>query len=73
MSAFTFRSGKHIGKSLQLVEKIDPKYIIWIKENCPKMLEETKVKVIVAPTKSVDGNRLGKLEPNIDFLSQPKE
>jgi hypothetical protein len=44
MSEFVFRSGKHKGKSLQLVKKIDPGYVEWVRENQPKMLEEYKPK-----------------------------
>lgn len=37
-----FRSGKHEGKSLELVKKIDPSYIAWCEINCPNILKEKK-------------------------------
>ena len=72
MSEFVFRSGKHKGKSLALVQKIDPDYVEWIRKNVPKMLEETKPKKEQAVKKEpIEGSaKFGKLEPNTDFLNQ---
>ena len=41
---FILRSGKHKGKSIALVRKIDKGYLDWVAENQPKMLEESKGK-----------------------------
>lgn len=41
---FVLRSGKHAGKTVGLVRKIDKGYLEWIEINQPKMLEDSKSK-----------------------------
>lgn len=38
---FKFRSGKHAGKTIAEVRKIEPSYIRWVQENQPAMLRPT--------------------------------
>jgi len=70
------RSGKHKGKSLQLVQKIDPNYIEWVRENQPKMLEEYKPKpkeVKPTPRREPPEDSEVKesaLKPNLNFLNE---
>lgn len=80
MSEFKFRSGKHQGKTLEEVQRVDPSYIEWVKENQPNMLKPTiKYNVPAAkpvmpqprkepPEESEEGN--GRLPENTDFLNQ---
>lgn len=76
MSSFVFRSGKHKGKSLQLVQAIDPSYIVWVKENQPKMLEEHKEKPKPKeppPRREPppdDEVKEETLKPNLNFLNE---
>lgn len=76
MSSFIFKIGKHKGKSLQFVEKIDPSYIKWARENAPNLLEEYKPKIKLiepAPRKEPpEESEVPKsaLQPNINFLNE---
>ena len=74
MSSFVFQKGKHKGKSLQLVEKIDPQYIVWAKENAPGLLKEWKPTPKPAPPRMEppeDGEVVkSAMQPNLDFLNQ---
>jgi len=71
-----FRTGKHAGKTLEEVQRIEPSYINWIKENRPEMLKEKK-----QPTKSESGpkevpeesEKKYILPENTDFLNQGPE
>jgi len=79
MDEFKFRSGKHEGKTIEEVERIDPGYLEWIRENKPQMLKPTikrfvppvvhaPAKRIEPPEESESGN--GRLPENTDFLNQ---
>jgi hypothetical protein len=71
-----FRSGKHEGKSIELVKKIDPGYIEWVKENRPEMLEEYKPKVKKQESKEKvqppedEEVKPKSLQPNLNFLNE---
>ena len=77
-----FRSGKHVGKTVDEVLRIDPGYIEWVKENQPAMLKpsmnqkyQPQVKPEVKPIRKEpppDDQVVPKttLEENRDFLNQ---
>ena len=69
MSKFTFRTGKHKGKTLDWVEDNDPSYIVWVEENRPEMLKEPKKK----EDKPDPNFRFKPLTPNLDFDNEPAE
>lgn len=77
MSSFVFKIGKHKGKSLELVKKIDPGYIKWAEQNAPKILEEYKPKPKPAePRKEVpevNENKKSAIQPNLDFFNEGKK
>ena len=76
MSEFVFRSGKHKGRSLQIVQAIDPGYFAWIKENRPEMLEESKEKkkpMKAAPRiepPEVSSGAKSAIQPNLNFWNE---
>lgn len=71
---YIFPRGKHAGKSIALVEKIEPSYISWVQENAPNLLK------FKAPTETTSKERKippedsevikSSLQPNLDFLTQ---
>lgn len=78
-----FWTGKHKGKSFELVRKIEPTYIPWCEANAPWMLKEKKFEpkqIIVKPKEQGSPVRKevpeeseapkSSLQPNLDFLSQ---
>lgn len=70
-----FRTGKHAGKSLEEVQKIEPGYIRWIKENRPEMLKERKQQTKSETPKEVieESGKNYRLPENTDFLNQGPE
>jgi hypothetical protein len=74
MGSFIFKSGKHIGKSLDWVEEFDSGYLNWVKENRPQMLKETSTPI----KKNKKDNELpdspiSAIKPNMDFDNEKKE
>lgn len=65
MGKFTFRTGKHKGKTLDWVEDNDPSYIVWCEENRPEMLKEPKKKE--SKDEVIPEYRPKPLTPNYDF------
>lgn len=76
MGTFIFKFGKHKGKSLQIVEKIEPSYIEWARKNAPKLLEEWKPTPRPAPPRiePPDESEVVKsaMQPNLDFFNEGK-
>lgn len=79
MSTFIFKFGKHKGKSLQIVQKVDPSYIEWAKINAPKLLEEYKPvpkKTEPAPRREPPEDSEvtpSALQPNLNFLFEKSD
>jgi hypothetical protein len=69
------RSGKHTGKTLEEVQRIEPSYINWIKENRPEMLKEKKQPTKSETPKEVpeESRKNYRLPENVDFLNQGPE
>lgn len=77
MSDFVMRSGKHEGKTLDWVKKNDLSYLMWVKENQPRMLEPTKQKAEpkpvgprIEPPEKSDSPKSGAMKPNLNFLNE---
>ena len=76
---FVFRTGKYAGKTLEWVQKNNPMYLMWVKENQPNMLKETKGKPKVVSTPPADKKKIlpekgpETLAPNINFFNEPPD
>lgn len=84
-----FWTGKHKGKSIELVKKIEPSYIKWCEEEAPWLLKEKgadkKEKLNNFKPKPMQGAPARKevpedsdvppssIQPNTDFLNQKNE
>ena len=64
---FTFKFGKHSGRTYAWVEENDPTYIDWARKNAPKLLEAPKRK-IGQETKVINmEDKPNGLQPNMNF------
>ena len=62
---FTFRFGKHSGRTYAWVEENEPSYIEWAKKNAPNLFEAHKSKPNTKVT-LIEDKPVG-LQPNLNF------
>lgn len=70
---FILTKGKYAGKSIFEVEKINPSYLKWAKENAPNLLKEDKPKKIKPVVEKEEVIVPVALQPNLDFLNQKND
>jgi len=75
---FILKGGKHKGKSIAVIKKIDYQYISWAMINAPGLLKAPKVVEPQTPgaRKEVpeeSSEPKSSLQPNLDFLNQINE
>lgn len=73
--ALIFSKGKHAGKTLEWVEKNEPSYVRWAKENAPGIIKESEPSKSTAPPKRIeppadDEVPASAMKPNKNFDSE---
>jgi len=71
---FRFKKGKHAGRTIDWVQKNEPGYIRWAKENAPGLLKEPTPKVLTPPRRieppADEHTYVSPIKPNLNFENE---
>ncbi len=67
---FQLRTGKHTGKTIEWLQKNEPYYLAWIKENAPGMIKGANApapKPVIRTEVKFRDKPIEAIRPNFDF------
>lgn len=73
---FVLANGKHQGKTIGAIKKIEPSYITWAIKNAPGLLKPKKAPIPAAPrTEPLEESNPNRsaMQPNMNFFQEKSE